>query len=57
MAPSYYCVYESANFNPRIKVLLFLDSAQVGLIKDVQNPFPRRRGSQEIAKIQVHTFF
>ena len=57
MVSSVYFVYESANFNPRIKVLLFLDSAQVGLLKDVQNPFPRRRGSQEIAKIQVHTFF
>ena len=32
-----YFVYESANFNPRIKVLLFLDSAQVGLLKNVQH--------------------
>ena len=52
-----YFVYESANFNPRIKVLLFLDSAQQGLLKNVQNHFSRRLGSQEIAKTQVYTFF
>ena len=52
-----YFVYESANFNPRIKVLLFLDSAQQGLLKNVQNHFSRRLGSREIAKSQVHTFF
>ena len=52
-----YFVYESANFNPRIKVLLFLDSAQQGLLKNVQNHFSRRLGSREIAKTQVHTFF
>ena len=52
-----YFVYESANINPRIKVPLFLDSAQVGLLKNVQNHFSRRLGSREIAKTQVHTFF
>ena len=52
-----YFIYESANFNLRIKVLLFLDSAQVGLLKNVQNQFSRRLGSREIAKSQVHTFF
>ena len=57
MEHSDYFVYESANFNPRIKVLLFLDSAQVGLLKNVQNHFSRRLGSREIAKTQVHTFF
>ena len=57
MVPSYYFVYESANFNPRIKVPLFLDSAQVELLKNVQNHFSRRLGSQEIANTQVHTFF
>ena len=51
-----YFVYESANFNPRIKVPLFLDSAQVGLLKNVQNHFSRRVGSQEIVKAEVHTF-
>ena len=56
MEHSDYFVYESANFNPRIKVLLFLDSAQVGLLKNVQNQFSRRLGSQEIAKTQVHIF-
>ena len=57
MVPSDYFVYESANFNPRIKVLLFLDSAQVELLKNVQNHFSRCIGSREIAKTQVHTFF
>ena len=57
MVSSFYFVYESANFNPRIKVRLFLDSAQVGLLKNVQNHFSRRFGSREIAKTQVHTFF
>ena len=50
-----YFVYESANFNPRIKVLLFLDSAQGGLLKNIQNHFSRHLGSQEIAK--TSTFF
>ena len=57
MVHSDYFVYESANFNPRIKVLLFLDSAQQGLLKNVQNRVSRRLGSREIAKSQVHTFF
>jgi len=57
MVQSDYFVYKSANFNPRITVLLFLDSAQVGLLKNVQNHFSRRLGSRKIAKTQVHTFF
>ena len=57
MVSSVYFVYESANFNPRIKVPLFLDSAQVELLKNVQNHFYGRLRSQEIAKPQVHTFF
>ena len=57
MVPSDYFVFESANFNPRIKVLLFMDSAQVRLLKKVQNHFSRRFGSEEIAETQVHTFF
>ena len=57
MVQSDYFVYKSANFNPRITVLLFLDSAQVGLLKNVQNHFSRHLGSREIAKTQVHTFF
>ena len=57
MVPSDFFVYESANFNPRLKVLLFLDSAQVGLLKNVQNHCSRRLGSQEIAKTKVYTFF
>ena len=57
MVPSDYFVYESANSNSRIKALLFLDSAKARLLKNVQNHFFRRLGSQEIAKTQVHTFF
>ena len=56
MVSSVYFVYESVNFNPSIKVPLFLDSAQVGLLKNVQNHFSRRLASREIAKTQVHTF-
>ena len=41
MEHSDYFVYESAYFNPRIKVLLFLDSAQVELLKNVQNHFSK----------------
>ena len=51
-----YFVYKSTNLNPWIKVL-FLDSAQRGLLKNVQNHFSRHLGSQEIAKTQMHTFF
>ena len=57
MVSGVYFVYESANFNPRIKLPLFLDSAQVGLLKNVQNHFSRHLGSREIVKTQVHTFF
>ena len=57
MVSSNYFVYKSANLNPRIKVLLFLDSAQGGLLKNVQKYFSRHLGSREIAKMQVHTFF
>ena len=45
-----YFVYESANFNPRIKVLLFLDSTQGGLLKNVQNHCSRHLGNRDIAK-------
>ena len=57
MLPSDYSVYECANSNSRTKVLLFSDSAQVGLLKNVQNHYSRRLGSRKIAKTQVHTFF
>ena len=57
MVHSDYFVHESANFNPRIKVVQFLDSAQIGLLKNIQNQFSRRLGSRKIAKTQVHTFF
>ena len=56
MVPSDYFVYEYANSDPRIKVLLLLDSAQGGLLKNVEKQFFRHLGSQEITKTQVHTF-
>ena len=52
MVPSNCFIYQYANFNPRIKVLLFLDSAQGGLLKNVQNHFSRHLGSQEMAETQ-----
>ena len=57
MALSDYCVYRSANHNPRIKIHLVLDSAKGGLLKNIQNNFSRHLGSREIAKTQVHIFF
>ena len=51
MEHSDFFVYESANFNPRIKVPLFLDSAQVGLLKDVQTTF---LGVVEAKKLQKY---
>ena len=57
MVSSNYFVYKSANLNPRIKLHLFLYSAQGGLLKNVQDHFSRHLGSEEIAKTQVHTFF
>ena len=57
MVSSVYFVYESAIFNPSIKAPLFFNSAQAGLLKNVQNHFSRRFGSRETAKTQVHTFF
>ena len=52
-----YFVYEYANFNPRIKVPVFLDSAQVGLLKNVQSNFSRDLVSREIAKNTNAHFF
>ena len=43
-----------SNFNPRIKILLLLDSAKAGLFKNVQKHFSRRF---EISKTKVGTFF
>ena len=47
----------SINLPILIKVQLFFDSAQGGLLKNVQNNFSWHLGSREIAKTQVHTFF
>ena len=57
MVHSDYFVHESANFDPRIKVLLLLDSAQVELLKNVQNHFSRHLGNQEIAKTKRGSVF
>ena len=50
MVLSKYFVYVSAYMNPRIKVPLFLDSTQGGLLKNVQNHFSIHLGSRKIAK-------
>ena len=50
MVISDYFVCESANFNPRIKVPLFFDPAQAGLLENVQNHFSRHLRSCAIAK-------
>ena len=57
MVLSDYFVCESANSNPRIKVPQFLDSAQAGLLENVQNNFSSLLGSQEIAKQRRDPFF
>ena len=57
MVLSDYFVCESANFNPKIKVPLFLDSAEAGLLENVQTPFSRHLGSQDIAKQRGDPFF
>ena len=43
-------VYQSANFDPRIKILPFLNFAWSGVLKIVQNYLSRCLGSQEIGK-------
>ena len=45
-----------SNFDPRIKIWSFLDSARTGLLKNVQNQFSRCFGSWEISKTKVGTF-
>ena len=39
MIPSYPFGNAFANFNPRIKILLFMDSLQAGLLKTVKPTF------------------
>ena len=53
----YIFVNSFYNVNPRIKILLFLDSAKGGLLKNVQNHFLRCFRSQEMSKSKVGTFF
>ena len=43
-------VYQSANFDPRIKILPFLNFAWSGVLKIVQNYLSRCLGSREIGK-------
>ena len=47
-------VYQSAIFDPRIKVFLFLDFASAGLLKTVQNYLSKNHGSREIRQIKVY---
>ena len=53
----YIFVNSFSDFHPRIKILLFLDSAKAGLLKNVQNHFLRCFRSQEMSKSKVGTFF
>ena len=55
---SYYIfVINFSNINPRIKILLFLDSGKAGLLENVQNHFSKYFESREISKTKVGTFF
>ena len=51
--PSHTFVNAFANFNPRIHILSFLDCAQAGVLKTVQNLFLRCVGSRENVKTKV----
>ena len=53
----YSFVNNFSNLNPRIRILIFLDSAKVGLLKNVHNQFSRCFGSREMSKTKVGTFF
>ena len=46
-------VYQSANFDPRIKISVFLHFAWAGLLKTVQNYLSRCLASWEIGKTKV----
>ena len=53
----YIFVNYVSNFIQRINILLFLDSAKAGLLKNVQNQFSRCFGSREMSKTKAGTFF
>ena len=53
----YIFVDNFSNFNPRIGILLFLDSAKAGRLKNVQNQFLRCFRIREISKTKVGPFF
>ena len=48
-----FFLYQSANFDPGINILLFLNFAWSGVLKIVQNYFSRCLGSREIGKPKV----
>ena len=55
---SYYVfVNYFSNLNPRIRKLLFLDSAMAGQLKNLQNHFLRCCWGQEMSRTKVGTFF
>ena len=54
---SHYIFVENfSDFKHRINVLPFLDSAKVGVLKNVQIQFSRCFGSQEMSKTKADTF-
>ena len=55
--PCYAFVNNFSNSNPRIKILLFLNSTKTGLLKNVQKHLSGCFGSRERRKTKVGTFF
>ena len=51
--PSHTFINAITNFNPRIHILSFLDCAQAGVLKTVQNLFLKCVGSRENVKTKV----
>ena len=49
--PIYTFVNAFANFNPRIHILSFLDSAQAGVLKTAQNLFLKCLGNKSVHQI------
>ena len=55
--PHYSFVNDISNSNPRMKILLFLNSTKAGLLKNVQKHLSGYFGSREMSKTKVGTFF
>ena len=53
----YVFVNRFSNYNPRMKILLFMDSAKTGLLKNVQKHVSRCFKRQEMSKAKSCTFF